>query len=119
MGSLTTEPQRERPQWILIIIEFDLTPLSSHPFPPPHSTLAPPNFSCGKKTLGAVESPRNSQIFESMRPPGRLAGPPAEAGHGASGAGSVAGTGCVGDISLDSWKNILKVPLAGPRQDLP
>lgn len=47
--------------------------------------------------------------------------PPAEAGHirGASDASSLAGTECDVDITLDSWKNNLKVPLAGLPQDLP
>lgn len=47
--------------------------------------------------------------------------PPAEAGHtrGASSVSSLAGTECDVDITLDSWKNNLKVPLAGLPQDLP
>lgn len=44
--------------------------------------------------------------------------PPAEAGQRANGVFSLAGTGCDLDITLDSWKNILKVPLAGLIQDL-
>ena len=44
--------------------------------------------------------------------------PLAEAGHGANGAFSLAGTGCDLDTTPDSWKNILKVPLAGLIQEL-
>lgn len=56
-------------------------------------------------------------LIKTNGPWGSWRASPAEAGRGATGAFSPAGTGCDLDITLDSWKNNLKVPLAGLLHD--
>lgn len=68
-----------------------------------------------ERSWGGPGAPRSQ---ETRGPWGGWVAPPAEAGHGADGAFRPAGTGCDLDMTLDSWKNHLKVPLAGLLQDL-
>lgn len=59
---------------------------------------------------GVGEAQEFQEDVKTGGPGGQVAAPRAEAGRTASGASSLAGTGCDLDITVDSWKNNLEVP---------